>query len=197
MCIRDRPYSIKMDKDTQHLLNDAIDAWSPEEMSKTAILQVNSCYLVWEHRKNIYIADQHAVHERILYEQIKLGFYEKVAKNLPFTYPQPQKLSLSLTDTSLLEEYSSSLKTMGFQFKRQGDIWYVTSVPSFLKNRTMSDVISEILYHVSSESDDGKGTVLDYVTPVSYTHLAKDDQNYSNDKEKICEDCFDILCFHI
>ena len=139
-------------RQTQHLLNDAIDAWSPEEMSKTAILQVNSCYLVWEHRKNIYIADQHAVHERILYEQIKLGFYEKVAKNLPFTYPQPQKLSLSLTDTSLLEEYSSSLKTMGFQFKRQGDIWYVTSVPSFLKNRTMSDVISEILYHVSSES---------------------------------------------
>ncbi len=167
-----KPYSIKMDKETQGILNDSIDLWSPEELAKATILQVNQCYLVWEHLKSIYIADQHAVHERILYEHIQKGFYEKVARKSAFKYPQPVVLSLSVSDKSLFEQYISSLETTGFTFRKEDDQWCVEAVPYFLKNRDIDDLLAEILHHMSSERGSEGGTVLDHVTHATITYMA-------------------------
>lgn len=164
-----KPYSVKMDKETQHMLRDSIDIWSPNELEHTSILQVNKCFLVWEHRKNIYIADQHAVHERILYEQIKQGFYEMVEKKTAHTLPKPHILQLSVLDSHSLTEHLSVLEIMGFKLSYKAKKWYIHAVPHFLKNRSYDTLLSEILHNLNENVE---GTALDHITHATITYMA-------------------------
>lgn len=162
-------YSLKMDTETQHIIRDAVDLWSPTDVAQASFLQVNTCFLVWEQNKNIYIADQHAVHERILYEQIKEGFYTMVAEKKTFTLLEPYVLHLSMSDTHLLTEYRTALETMGFLFSHAAQKWRLTTVPHFLKNRNLDNVVTEILHNLDEKSD---GSVLDHITHATITYMA-------------------------
>nr|MBP9797913.1 hypothetical protein [Candidatus Woesebacteria bacterium] len=164
-----KTYSVKMDKETQHVLQDALHIWSPKELEQTSILQVNRCFLVWEHRKNIYIADQHAVHERILYEQIKRGFYDMATKKTAYTLPNPHSLKLSVLDSHGISDHLFALETMGFRLSQKAKKWCLLAVPHFLKNRDLDTLISEILHNLHENEE---GSALDHITHATITYMA-------------------------
>ncbi len=77
-------------------------------------LQLHNKYIVVETSEGFALIDQHAAHERILYERAMR------AMNREFQYAQkllfPIKIELSASDIALLQELQSLLENLGFQF---------------------------------------------------------------------------------
>lgn len=167
-------YSVKMDDYTKNMLRDEVALWSPESLSAIRFLQVDKCYLVWEHQKSIYLADQHAVHERILYEQIQKSFYDLVAKKETYTLPTPYALNVSIYDKHLLSHYVTALEYMGFGLSEKNGTWSIQTVPTFLKNRSLNDLLPEILsqMHMPDTTEPSHAQILDHITHATITYMA-------------------------
>ncbi|MDR1570035.1 MAG: DNA mismatch repair endonuclease MutL [Oscillospiraceae bacterium] len=86
-------------------------------------------YIMIEYDDTLYIIDQHAAHERILFDQ-----FERAADK-PMSQPllAPVTLTLSHAEAALTQTYATALAESGFEFEPFGDRTIrVTSVPIVL-----------------------------------------------------------------
>jgi DNA mismatch repair protein MutL len=97
-----------------------------DERDFTYLGQFMSLFLLVEKENKLFIIDQHAAHERILYEKFK-----KTGKN-PQELLIPLRLELTGDEDEWLTHTMSSWKELGFEFKqhRRGD-WTLDRVPAF------------------------------------------------------------------
>ena len=70
-------------------------------------------YIVVEIGNEIYLIDQHAGHERLLYEQIKANYKDKMANNIQMRLV-PEILSLSHKELEFVKENIELFKQIGF-----------------------------------------------------------------------------------
>ena len=70
-------------------------------------------YIVVEIGNEIYLIDQHAAHERLLYEQIKANYKDKMANNIQMRLV-PEILSLSHKELEFVKENIELFKQIGF-----------------------------------------------------------------------------------
>jgi DNA mismatch repair ATPase MutL len=117
------------------------DSATPEEdkpfLSKQAleehriIGQVFSTYWLVEYNKDLYIIDQHAAHEKVLYERIMTA-----AKTKTITSQQllpPIVLSLTLREQEVLLKREETLQSLGYEIEHFGGNEYsVRAVPADL-----------------------------------------------------------------
>jgi DNA mismatch repair protein MutL len=92
--------------------------------------QVGSAFLVAEGPDGLYLVDQHAAHERVLFER----FMRQRDKEIPSqVLLNPIPIEFSPTDSRLMEEYLPLVIKLGFQVEPFGpNIYQVRSVPSLL-----------------------------------------------------------------
>ncbi len=107
---------------------------------KTPILrligQVGAAYLVTEGPDGLYLIDQHAAHERVLFERY-LAAYENGQKNNNSIDSQgllqPVSIEFSMTKASMLEEQLDILNQLGFVIEPFGsNTFIVRQVPALL-----------------------------------------------------------------
>lgn len=107
------------------------------------IIQLHNTYLVTETREGILLVDQHAAHERILYEKFLEAFNNEKDKGESYQLAVPVHLSVSLADQSLLFQHKDIFIRMGFQFNTK-EIVIPTKVgihPESISNSTMDPVL--------------------------------------------------------
>jgi DNA mismatch repair protein MutL len=110
------------------------------------ILQVHNLYLITETAEGLAIFDQHAAHERILFESLLEEFKkEKKQKNI-----QPllvaETIDLSLSDAEILKENRKVLEKLGFEISPFGkNSFKINCVPTILKSRNPAALIGEII----------------------------------------------------
>ncbi|MBD3426012.1 MAG: DNA mismatch repair endonuclease MutL [Candidatus Omnitrophica bacterium] len=108
------------------------------------IYQVADCYIVRLAREDITITDQHAAHERILYEYLR-GTTENSpieTQNLLF----PIRMELSARETILMEKVIDNFRDIGFLIEPFGErSFIVQSVPALIKDRDIKTVVEQIL----------------------------------------------------
>lgn len=86
-------------------------------------------YLLAESKDELYVVDQHAAHERILYEELSRRYREEP----PLELPHPELLSLSLGEEVSLAERLEDLERAGVQIEPFGPGKYrVRTIPAFL-----------------------------------------------------------------
>ncbi|GIW26962.1 MAG: DNA mismatch repair protein MutL [Meiothermus sp.] len=86
-------------------------------------------YLLAEAGDELYVVDQHAAHERILYEELSRRYLEEP----PLELPHPELLSLSLGEEMNLAERLEALEQAGLQIEPFGPGRYrVRTIPAFL-----------------------------------------------------------------
>ncbi len=99
--------------------------------------QIHSLYILLEDEEGLLVVDQHAAHERVLYEELRKEVNEhRVAIQ---ELLQPFVLSLSATDVERILELSDTLEELGF------------SVSGFGGNEVSISTIPEIFGRVASE----------------------------------------------
>ena len=116
--------------------------------SQQSFLQISETYIVIPANDGMYIIDQHAAHERILYERILSAFDggDILGQRLLF----PEEFEISLSWVSFLEDRLELLSSIGFEIKIQPpNKVLIKSIPPFLRSTDYSEIIRGILEDMS------------------------------------------------
>ena len=113
--------------------------------------QVFETYWIVEYDGKLFIIDQHAAHEKVLYEKLMKRFKE--SQPMIQMLQPPIVLTLSMTEVDLLNRYMGDFKRMGFEFESFGGKEYaLRGVPSDLYGFTGKEMVTELLDDLSGES---------------------------------------------
>lgn len=108
----------------------------------TLLSQYKKTYLLLEKEEGLFIVDQHAAHERILYERFADRFNQVAVVRLLF----PHSITLSTGDIDLLEPHLELFHKYGIEIERSGkDQLAVKATPVFFKNQPINDLITQTI----------------------------------------------------
>ncbi|MCQ1534533.1 DNA mismatch repair endonuclease MutL [Methanosarcina sp. KYL-1] len=103
--------------------------------------QVSKMYILAEKGEDLVIIDQHAAHERILYEQVL-----RLKKSRVQELITPVTIDLTPKEKVLMEEYIPYLEEYGFGISEFGDNTYVvTFVPEVFGRLEDPDIIHDVI----------------------------------------------------
>ena len=106
--------------------------------------QLFETYWLVEFDSRLYIIDQHAAHEKVLYERTLASLDTKEFTS-QVIYP-PILLTLNMQEESLLKKYMEYFQKLGYEIEHFGGKEYaVTSVPSNLFGLNGQELVIEIL----------------------------------------------------
>ncbi|MCH9662212.1 MAG: DNA mismatch repair endonuclease MutL [Gammaproteobacteria bacterium] len=124
--------------------------------------QIADAYIVYSLGLDLYIADQHAIHERINYDNLK----QKVEKN-EVEYQNfliPLTIEKSKSDVEVILERKSYLETLGITIEKFGEkLIKIEKVPAFMPKGKEADFISDILDLVVENQYLNKSEILEKV----------------------------------
>lgn len=116
------------------------------KVDPTQLMQIHNLYLLANTDSGLAIIDQHAAHERILFEQYQQAFKEQKAQTKKYEFPKPKIIEFTPAECELLEEYNEELKRWGFEIEHFKEKSYILQrVPELLKDRDHKVLISEVL----------------------------------------------------
>ncbi len=111
--------------------------------------QIKLTYIVAESPDGMYLVDQHAAHERVVFDRLR----QQAASNSPQCQPLLQPVSVELTPAQLevLQSNVTLLDSHGFQIEPFGESTYlVRAVPSVLKTgdpaRSFTDLLDMVAF---------------------------------------------------
>ena len=107
-------------------------------------------YILVENKNQLEIYDQHIIHERILYEELKEKFYSKKLdfQNLII----PQKIELTSPDKNLVMENIEVFRDFGFDVDEFGENEIILrSVPAFDFRDSIKNVFMDLLADLKND----------------------------------------------
>jgi DNA mismatch repair protein MutL len=112
--------------------------------------QLRNAYIVCETGGGMLLLDQHAAHERVLYEQLKKRSQalKKEAQRLLV----PETIELGFREAGILEELLGEFKTLGLEIDPFGtNTFLVRAVPAILTGRAIEPLIREIVEKLAAD----------------------------------------------
>ncbi len=120
------------------------------EPSATILGQLFKTYIIIEKDDSVVFVDQHAAHERILYEQFKQRFEQQHGSRLLF----PEIIKLLPDDLTHLLSIKESFAVQGVELDQMGSgELVIRSAPPGLKHTSLRELIMEVV-HYMHENDD-------------------------------------------
>ena len=131
--------------------------WNVEKKPSYSVLgQIKGTYILCEGEGKLIFIDQHAAHERILFEKFKKEYESKLVVSEKLLIPV--LLELSAEESTLLELAGEVLKSMGFEIEAIGKkLFAIRSIPSFINPKDPKDIVRGILDDLSFLERAGKG----------------------------------------
>jgi len=105
--------------------------------------QLHAKYIFVQHEDGIMIIDQHAAHERIIYERSLQALNKQGMKGQTLLFPIP--LQLLPEDQLLFSHIRADLELLGFVFVNHGDQVQITSVPFDIQAGTEHLAVQDII----------------------------------------------------
>ncbi|MGD2027147.1 MAG: DNA mismatch repair endonuclease MutL [Anaerolineales bacterium] len=105
--------------------------------------QVGTAYLVAEGPDGLYLVDQHAAHERVLFERFMVQRQEKVPTQALL---EPVSVELDPASTHLLEDQLGVMKKIGFEIEPFGpNLFQVRSVPALVMGMDPASAVRSVI----------------------------------------------------
>jgi DNA mismatch repair protein MutL len=106
--------------------------------------QLHNTYIVCESDAGLVLIDQHAAHERILYEQLQRRAADQPSAAQKLVVPET--LELNFSEAEILGQMMADLKTLGLEIEPFGkNTFVVKAVPLLLAGRDVRSLIYEIV----------------------------------------------------
>ncbi|MFR3435573.1 MAG: DNA mismatch repair endonuclease MutL [Coprococcus sp.] len=113
--------------------------------------QVFDTYWMVEYDGKLFIIDQHAAHEKVLYEKLMKAFSQKALQKQMLS--PPVILTLSMQEENIYKQYADYFAELGFEIELFGGREYaVRGVPLQLFGMNARDIFIEVLDSVTEES---------------------------------------------
>lgn len=114
----------------------------------TIIGQLNNTYILCESSEGLILIDQHAAHERVVFESLRAGYRKShvVSQGLLV----PEKVELGYREAGILESIRRELRDTGLEVEPFGGTTYlVRSVPQILSQKALGPLIQEIVEKIA------------------------------------------------
>ena len=106
-------------------------------------VQLHQRYLVTENDEGMVVIDQHALHERILYEQLRSRVDEGVLEKQPLLVPEP--VEMTGEEAAAVLEVSETLAQLSLDVEPfGGNTVLVTSYPAMLRRANPAELIRHV-----------------------------------------------------
>ena len=130
---------------TDQISTDQLSFISEEAKASHRIIgQIFSTYWIVEFGDKMFLIDQHAAHEKVLYEKTMKALKEK-QYNTQMLEP-PLILTLSMREEAALKKNNEVLKKIGFEIEEFGGKEYaVRAVPSDLYGLAQNEILIELI----------------------------------------------------
>ena len=162
----------QLDLFEQRLLN-------PATKSDIRIIgQLFETYWLVQFEDKFYMIDQHAAHEKVLYERTVKSLASKEITSQMVS--PPLILTLSMQEAAKLEEYQDYFKELGFEIEPFGGREYaVSAVPANLFGLAEKDLFLELLDSLEYVSGKNTEMILDKIASMSCKAAVKGNQRMS------------------
>ncbi len=158
--------------------------WEKKRFGDLRVIgQFRDMYILCESGDGLILIDQHAAHERILFEQLKNRF--KDARKTSQKLLIPETIDLGYREAKILERLMPNLNELGLEIAPfGGDTFVVKAVPMLLKNKEIKPLVIEMVEKtVQIGFSSGMETVLDQCLEIMACHGAIRANQRLSDKE--------------
>lgn len=119
--------------------------WAPDTTESLRVVgQLHNTYIVCESQDGIVLVDQHAAHERVLFEQ-----FQKQTEDTPPPTQRllmPETIDLGFKEATILDALIPQLARLGLEIDPFGGNTYaIKTVPSLLADREIKPLIHEMI----------------------------------------------------
>jgi len=123
-------------------------SWIEAGPSVKILGQIQALFIVAEIDGDLHIVDQHAAHERIIYDRLKRGYYNEGVEVQCLLIPET--VDLSIDRAHILMDYIEPLGRLGFDIEAIGErSFMVRAIPALFAGedvqRMITDTVDEIL----------------------------------------------------
>jgi len=134
------------DESSIQLLNDQRN----DQWSLISCYQIHNIFIMAPIKNGVLLIDQHAAHERILYEQALESLKGSSVPSQQLLFPI--SIELSKSEKVLIEAASRYFRTFGYDIEDfGGNAVSVSAIPAFLKQQQVKDAIRESLDYLLDE----------------------------------------------
>jgi len=105
--------------------------------------QIFKNYILAQNQNGMIIVDQHAAHERIVYEKMKLSFHNNEIERQILLIPYIQ--NLSQIDKEKILSVGSDLLSFGIEIEDFGNEIIIRAIPTLIVGANLKDLINDIL----------------------------------------------------
>jgi len=121
---------------------------APSLKVKALLGQIGLSYIIAETEEGLIIIDQHAAHERIIFDDMLAAMESSAPATQPLLFPI--SLELGFKEAQLLEEHLPLLAGAGFVIRHLGRNTYcVDAAPAWLNDLGVGDIIDDFLRQVN------------------------------------------------
>ena len=187
----------------EHIFSQA-DMFNDVKVDLNTVKIIGICfntYIIVENNSSIYFIDQHAGHERLLYDKFKESFEKNELATQ--TLLVPYVINTNHLESDFLNNNIETFKTLGFELEPFGiNSFKVSSVPVLLKDISLYKFFNDILHDISGNLNLTKSDLLkDYLERTACRSAVKANDILSkNEIEKLLNmlnDCNQVLlCPH-
>ena len=134
---------------TQLKLFDRPELLKEENKKSIKIIgQVFDTYWIIEFENNMYIIDQHAAHEKVLFERFMKRYNEHTIST-QYISP-PEIIKVSLQEDNILKEHMAEFNKFGYEIESfGGDEYAISGIPADFAGASPKDLLLEILDDMS------------------------------------------------
>ena len=128
--------------ENEPIINQQEEIETNEQLNISIIGQYKLTYILFEKDNNLVFIDQHAAHERILYERLKANFDNVPTIQLMF----PAFIKLQAQDIVAITPHLTLLQTHGIHAEIFSDTQLIIqATPIHLKNHDLTEIIQQII----------------------------------------------------
>jgi DNA mismatch repair protein MutL len=141
------------------------------KQSPQIIGQLRDTYILCQSDEGLLLIDQHAAHERIVYENLKKAYQSMKIEGQAFL--MPPRLEVSLKEGRVIEEKIDQLNQLGVELEHfGGSTFLLRSVPSILVDAEWEGFLLDLVPVLEEEGDLSKDKAMDKLLTVMACHGA-------------------------
>lgn len=117
-------------------------------------------YILCRNGDNMVIIDQHAAHERLLFEEFRIQY--QGGKVSCQTLLFPITIELTITQTEIIERHREEIEKMGFSLRDfGGNTWIIAGIPALAANHDPQELLLDVIDRFGSEKGRKRDSIID------------------------------------
>ena len=171
-----------------------------EESSAKTIGVAFNTYIIVEYNEDIYMIDQHAAHERLIYERLYEQFVNENVASQQLLIPQENEITYQ--EKIMLEEYIHYFKKVGFELEIKDNLRVIIkAVPHLLGQPRFSSFFMELFDLLSQDVSKDELSIVKKIISMSCKKAVKGGDSLSSEEislliRNIKEEDIPLTCPH-